>query len=352
LTTNIPNILEHELDVVAGLGPRGWKGVTFVKEMQIDRFSFCFPTDNKKNGYLIWNDYAAPGHFNNMAVAGESPTYWSLKATNFHFRSPMGMTPLKFNGECIVDTGTSLITLDQETLQQVEQHLNTFDEKNQFECSDATLNKFPDLGFHLNGQYHRFRPQDYMMYTEAQEIPDAIKQFMWMGLPQQPKSTKKCVLMFTPPMEKGTCILGMPFMRNYYTTFNRKTGMVHTALHDGNCNMAPTAAAAQAAPAAPVQAVANVTTPEGNSPFANWKSTWAKVTGASFRQKIDTQQQTLRRIDLSKLMFSDGFMSLWQKHQSQLAKTVEKEVDKAAEKVGLGNNIDKKQGGLLLREKA
>jgi len=51
-------------------------------------------------------------------------------------------------------------------------------------------------------------------------------------------------------------------------------------------------------------------------------------------------------------MFSDGFMSLWQKHQSQLAKTVEKEVDKAAEKVGLGNNIDKKQGGLLLREKA
>merc|ERR1719236_416073 len=79
-----------------------------------------------------------------------------------------------------------------------------------------------------------------MMYTETQSVPDQLKAFMWNPFMAQAAPTnteKRCVLMFTPPMEKGTCILGMPFMRNYYTTFNRVDKSVHTALHDGNCNM-------------------------------------------------------------------------------------------------------------------
>jgi hypothetical protein len=165
LTTNIPNILTHEIDVVAGLAPRGWTGVTLAKEMHIARFSFCFPSDNKKNGYLIWNDDVPPAHFNTMQVPGKSPTYWSVPAHDFALISDKGSVPLAFKGECIVDSGTSLITLDKETLQQVEDHLSTFEGKSGFECNDATLNQYPDLVFQLDGKPHRFRPNDYMMYT-------------------------------------------------------------------------------------------------------------------------------------------------------------------------------------------
>jgi hypothetical protein len=281
LTTNIPNILTHEIDVVAGLAPRGWKGVTLIKEMKVDRFSFCFPADNKKNGYLIWNDDAPPEHFNKMPVPGDTPTYWSVKAHDFALTSEKGSVPLKFNGECIVDSGTSLITLDKETLDQVTEHLNTFEQGAGFECTEETLNQYPDLVFHLHGQPHRFRAQDYMMYTETQEIPESVRPFLNpFMMNQKPEAgKKKCVMMFTPPMEKGTCILGMPFMRNYYTTFNRVDKTVHTALHDGNCNMG---------------------TPEKK--------------GLQLRQKV-ASKQTLRRIDVSKLQFSDGFRSLWNQYQ-------------------------------------
>jgi len=153
-----------------------------------------------------------------------------------------------------------------------------------------------------------------MMYTETDEVPDMVKQFMmpFQSLQGSQGSTesgkKKCVLMFTPPMEKGTCILGMPFMRNYYTTFNRVERTVETALHDGNCNM-------------------GVPKAEG---------------GLKMRQKLENthEKMTLKRIDVAKLQFSSGFMSLWNKHQTAM-QAIEKVVDKA---VG-------QKSGLLLREK-
>merc|ERR1719428_1516166 len=196
-----------------------------------------------------------------------------------------------------------------------------------------------------------------MMYTETSEVPETTRPFLYpfmlnQNQPKKESGEKKCVLMFTQPMEKGTCILGMPFMRNYYTTFNRKMGTVSTALHDGNCNMGMTDAAAAAdAAAAPLEAK------EAKNPFEAWTSAWNKVSSVSFRQKLDTTRQTLKRIDLNKVMFSDGFMSLWQKHQNAEAKKLEAAVDKAAEKAGLpaakGGMLlkgDKAKDGLLLRE--
>merc|ERR1719164_298383 len=103
------------------------------------------------------------------------------------------------------------------------------------------------------------------MYTDYEEwVFPSFEEFMqpfWWA--QNWTATKKrCVLMFTKPMEEGTCILGMPFMRNYYTLFDRETKTISTALHDGNCNM--------------------------DAPQA----------GLQLRQKVQTKQ-SLRRIDVS-----------------------------------------------------
>jgi len=313
-TTNIPNILQHDIDVVGGLGPRGWTGATLTKALGVDRFSFCFPKDNKKDGFLIWNDNVPPAHFNTMAVSGATPTFWGLPMTELALSSPgSGHSPLDFKGECIVDTGTSLITLDKKALDSVQSHLDQFSDTHKgLECNDANLNKFPDITFNLAGKPHRFKPSDYIMYTEGESVPDEIAPFVSafnsfgqaIGSPFQiaGESKKQCVMMFTPPMEDGTCILGMPFMRNYYTTFDRTDRSVHTMLHDGNCNMGVAKAA----------------------------------TGPSFHQKLNTaastetttrEPMTLRKIDLSKLKFSTGFMNLWSKHQAA-QKAIEKTVDK------------------------
>merc|ERR1719482_670657 len=151
-----------------------------------------------------------------------------------------------------------------------------------------------------------------MMFTETEEVPELIRPFLNPFKMSEKKegSQKKCVLMFTPPMEKGTCILGMPFMRNYYTTFDRVGRTVSTALHDGSCNM--------------------------DVPHE----------GLKLRQKWEESKMQLRRIDVSKLQFSDGFMSLWNKHQAA-EKALEQAVDNAAAAVG----IAQKKDGLLLREK-
>jgi hypothetical protein len=57
------------------------------------------------------SDNAPPEHFNKMPVPGEAPTYWSVKAKDFSLTSEKGSVPLAFDGECIIDSGTSLTTL-------------------------------------------------------------------------------------------------------------------------------------------------------------------------------------------------------------------------------------------------
>merc|ERR1719214_288568 len=126
-----------------------------------------------------------------------------------------------------------------------------------------------------------------MMYSEV-EAPESVQPFMnpfaMYNTPQYKNAKKKCVLMFTPPMEKGTCILGMPFMRNYYTVFDRKARTVSTALHDGTCNMHG----------------------EKKQETSFWKGLGFDKLGLHEERKARPRMQ-LRKIDVSKLQFSSGF---------------------------------------------
>merc|ERR550537_583728 len=119
------------------------------------------------------------------------------------------------------------------------------------------------------------------MMMDQKCLADPFGCMMNMGTPGNGTAMKKkkCVLMFTPPMENNMGILGMPFLRNYYTVFDRSAKSVSTALHDGNCNMKK----------------------DGEPTL-------------SLRQKV-REHQTLRRIDITKLQFSQAFRTLYDKHQ-------------------------------------
>merc|ERR550537_1473832 len=61
--------------------------------------------------------------------------------------------------------------------------------------------------------------------------------FPWLRT-REPGVTKQCVMMFTPPMGNGLCILGMPFFRNYMVHFDKETRSISTAPQDGECKPA------------------------------------------------------------------------------------------------------------------
>lgn len=262
LSTNINQILRHDIDVVAGLSPHRW-GVNgtqqLMTDMHISFFSFCFQRDTDHgDGFLVWNDHNPKHnptwHFTSLPTIGVG-NYWSVAAHDFKlehnsFKKAKTIGYTEDFGGCIVDTGTSLVTLDKPTLENLEKYLNEFMESTNFECSEENLHKLPDLTFRLGDKRieHRLRPQDYISYTTDNDIPEEIQGILRFWGERNPllgknateefiksRESKQCVLMFTEPMENNVCLLGMPFMRNYYVTFDREHKTVNTALHNGKC---------------------------------------------------------------------------------------------------------------------
>merc|ERR1719316_348835 len=80
LTTNIPNILTHQIDVVAGLAPAQFEQGQLMKTMGITTFAFCFMKDTKKDGFVVWNDHAPTSMFKSIPVIGKG-NYWGVKMT-------------------------------------------------------------------------------------------------------------------------------------------------------------------------------------------------------------------------------------------------------------------------------
>merc|ERR1719171_2210196 len=78
---------------------------------------------------------------------------------------------------------------------------------------------------------HEFKPHDYLMYTEVNEIPEYVREvlhfnaqmFPWL---KEPESKKECVMMFTPPMGDNLVL------------FDKESRTISTAPHDGECKPA------------------------------------------------------------------------------------------------------------------
>jgi hypothetical protein len=248
--TDIPQLLGHEIDAIGGLGPKKFEPITFSSQMGVDRFSFCFMSNTSQPGQVIWNDYSPeenPAGFKFTTLPVKGKDYWAVKASDFTLSAP-GKDSKKVGCvekecHCVVDTGTSLITLDKDTLNEVETILNDFEKNTGMKCNEDNIKEFPTIKFYLEGKEHHFRPEDYLMYTEVNELPEHVtkalhftaKVFPWL---KEPESKKECVMMFTPPMNDGLCILGMPFFRNYMVTMDREARTISTAPHDGECRPA------------------------------------------------------------------------------------------------------------------
>merc|ERR1711924_60269 len=185
---------------------------------------------------------------------------WAIRVNNFRFQD-RGQRAEKIgcgkDAPCLglMDTGTSLHSVDNTTLDFVYKKLN---EIPNLSCDATVLKQMPALVYtDDSGNDMVIEPADYLVQVDDQkmrqklgrafdfhDIPKAIKgnlHFTPENFPQllqKQEGKPQCVLALADSGEKGMHIFGMPFFRHNQVVLDIKRRMVSWGKHDGNCNAA------------------------------------------------------------------------------------------------------------------
>jgi len=228
-------------------------------------FSTCLGRAEGSDGYLIWNDRDPKQQpwgsaFRTVDVSGNIT--WGLELQDMTLAGgklngsqALGCSP---NCGAIVDTGTSLIAVSSDVYMQAVKNIQKLDT----DCSN--LAELPELKFKLGGMEFALPPEGYIGEVVGL-VPPHMKHYMhtneevvaMLGVQTEARSgVRKHVQPFTVGsmcqlllMDMGTqetqfgpmMILGMPWFREYYTTFDLGDGSlsarkIHVAKSDENCN--------------------------------------------------------------------------------------------------------------------
>eukprot|EP00440_Ansanella_granifera_P011526 gb/GFBE01012512.1/.p1 GENE.gb/GFBE01012512.1/~~gb/GFBE01012512.1/.p1 ORF type:complete len:499 (+),score=95.56 gb/GFBE01012512.1/:1-1497(+) len=204
--------------------------------------SICLEQAHGAKGHIFWNDARPdkrPESFRRLAVTGE--VTWGLDLRNVRLVKPDGNS---YNVACqtgcsaILDSGTSLISAPSSSIRAMLQVLTDLGAS----CKQDDL---PTLEFELGGELHVLPPDVYMGMVEGM-MPAPWKK----AYKQQPLvKVVDCelLMMDTGNMvsEQGPIwIMGMPFFRYFYSTFDYGFNMsdpagkrsIWTAPADPKCN--------------------------------------------------------------------------------------------------------------------
>eukprot|EP00747_Dinoflagellata_sp_TGD_P030335 gnl/TRDRNA2_/TRDRNA2_134556_c0_seq3.p1 gnl/TRDRNA2_/TRDRNA2_134556_c0~~gnl/TRDRNA2_/TRDRNA2_134556_c0_seq3.p1 ORF type:complete len:526 (-),score=70.33 gnl/TRDRNA2_/TRDRNA2_134556_c0_seq3:84-1661(-) len=193
----------------------------------VQEFAFCLertrsiPHTEYYNapGWLVFGPEVAnmknePG-FRTVPVVGEK--HWGVKLSNFA-PGVAKFDPCVPSCGAIVDSGTSLIAADEKVIRALEPLFEAVEE----DCSN--IDQLPDLVFDLDGKRFVLPPAAYVMEVEQLRTPTKLA-VVNMLVNVRPSREKTCVPAFA--QLDGTTpygpliILGMPFLRYYFTVFDR-----------------------------------------------------------------------------------------------------------------------------------
>jgi len=262
---------DDSLHAIVGMAPglQEYVGYRLASSMKVRRFSECLPMNSNEHGFFVVNDVDP----RNRGFQGPFPSvgdyYWAVSVTGFRFEWPNGehqAMPLGTNFVGVVDTGTTLISIPQGTLDDLQGAL----EENSYDC--ANLAKLPVLKFEINNVMHELPPSAYIAEAdEAQakwgfvrtakpgvkKLQRSLKEKSQMKVSQNrklmyfhkpgkrdfinSKSGAQCMLLFTDPLKQNTtdgelAILGMPFFRQYEVSFDFCSREMWTHKSYGDCS--------------------------------------------------------------------------------------------------------------------
>mmetsp|Transcript_19779 Transcript_19779/g.37113 ORF Transcript_19779/g.37113 Transcript_19779/m.37113 type:complete len:488 (-) Transcript_19779:65-1528(-) len=166
---------------------------------------------------------ASPFTWVNVSEEG----YWQFQFTDFTVNGKTtGLCKKYGRRECqaVLDTGSSLMMGPQADLDQLLTLLN-FGNNTQKNCSQA--DKFPKLGFVIDGKKFEMEPDDYMDRSRDPTLPPHME---------------SCWAHLMPIGDTGRgpiVVLGMPFLRAFYTAYNVRQKKIGIAVANHTGRQAP-----------------------------------------------------------------------------------------------------------------
>jgi hypothetical protein len=211
-----------------------------LENLDCNIFSVCFRRGKGEPGSWVWNDDdpSQDPKFTKVDVIGR--VHWGVNLTTVGFSGGKGDSHLSLacgsdeqSCAAVVDSGTSVFAVPTEVANKAFDLLNGVENVS---CED--ISEFPNFVFELGGKTFSLPPESYIMEIEGQ-LP--LGPFGYIPLP-----LKLCTLGFiTLDMmtDHGPMwIVGMPFFREYYTTFhlgddpwNHEARSLYTAHADDDC---------------------------------------------------------------------------------------------------------------------
>jgi len=261
VATGMPfwQVVDHEIDVwdkysefsgIVGLGhsahtPEMAGNTTsqavpervLLERLGVDTFSICLErSTGAAPGWISFgpqvDSFRQSTAFRHIEVVGQ--IHWAVVMTQLTAGGlETGYDPCSPSCAAIIDSGTSLIAAPPAVLSRLAP---VFDKISK-DCSN--LGDLPDITFHLGTELIILPPAIYVMQvTHYVEKPQTV----WEAMVEPPElvPVTECVPAFMP-MDKMTgqhgpvWILGMPFLRYYYTVFERKPKAIHIAYADPGC---------------------------------------------------------------------------------------------------------------------
>mmetsp|Transcript_33431 Transcript_33431/g.92526 ORF Transcript_33431/g.92526 Transcript_33431/m.92526 type:complete len:457 (-) Transcript_33431:106-1476(-) len=213
----------HPGQVPAGFAMPEASAETLLGRLGIERFAFCLEAQPQAPGWLTLGLPAElPTDLGFRTVPVVVATYWAAKVT----RAAVGSVSLTLctpSCAAIVDSGTSVLLLPRPVLNALENVLNTSASippplaGTAYPC--GVIDRFPDLVFEMGDSTFTIPPSAYMVQDSG------------LG--------GDCVLAARGIDRKSTLgpiwLLGLPFLRHYYTIFDRAGPSLHVAKTRVHC---------------------------------------------------------------------------------------------------------------------
>lgn len=231
--SNYASIVAHYQDVAA----HAHRQVPIMEELGMRTFSVCLSPASGANGTWVWNDDVAAHKadlFMRVPVVGDM--YWSaeLRHVSLDFGAAVGGETLlgcspQANGRCnaVLDTGTSLLVVPYEAYSRVHGALETWGEHQNGTVNCKNLDLLPDMKFRLGNMEFTLPPESYMGEVNG-ELSEELRDLMPHASERVKQGKEGCMPMLMTMDESSdfgeVWILGLPFFRKYYTTFELAAG--------------------------------------------------------------------------------------------------------------------------------
>mmetsp|Transcript_83343 Transcript_83343/g.231276 ORF Transcript_83343/g.231276 Transcript_83343/m.231276 type:complete len:484 (-) Transcript_83343:103-1554(-) len=194
---------------------------TMLTSFNVTMFSLCLLNNPGSPGYFIWDDDAAlrqPHLFKRVPVIGRHT--WTVRMTNVRLmpRSISGRDPVTVSCEngcgAIVDSGTSLLMMPSDVVDKLNDALAILGA----DCMN--MRDLPDIVFTLGNYTFSLPPDAYLADVAA--VPAEMASFARLRTLTPGYSECQLTVMesYSSTSWGPLWILGMPFFRKYYTTFN------------------------------------------------------------------------------------------------------------------------------------